>query len=87
VVMFNNATMGLIRKNQYQSYEQHYIDCDFENPDYGLLAQSFGIAYQRVEVEADLDSLFRDTDFSGGINLIEIMLDKDSFPNYSSLRN
>ena len=87
VVMFNNSTMGLIRKNQYQSYEQHYIDCDFENPDYALLAQSFGIAYQRVETEADLDSLFRDTDFSGAINLIEIMLDKDSFPNYSSLRN
>jgi len=40
-----------------------------------------------METETDLDSLFRDTDFSGGINLIEIMLDKDSFPNYSSLRN
>ena len=87
VVMFNNSTMGLIRKNQYQSYEQRYIDCDFVNPDYALLAQSFGIEYQRVDTEADLERLFADTDFSTAINLVEIMLDKDAFPNYNSLRN
>jgi acetolactate synthase-1/2/3 large subunit len=87
VVMFNNSTMGLIRKNQYQSYGQRYIDCDFVNPDYALLAKSFGIEYQRVETEADLERLFVDTDFLEGINLVEIMLDKDAFPNYNSLRN
>ncbi len=87
VVMFNNSTMGLIRKNQYQSYEQRYIDCDFVNPDYALLAKSFGIEYQRVETEADLERLFVDTDFLEDINLVEIMLDKDAFPNYNSLRN
>jgi len=86
VVMFNNSSMGLIRKNQFQSYGQRYIDCEFENPDYALLAQSFGIEYRRVATEADLDRLFADTDFSGAINLVEIMLDKDAFPNYKSLR-
>ncbi|MGD8874572.1 MAG: thiamine pyrophosphate-binding protein [Gammaproteobacteria bacterium] len=86
VVMFNNSSMGLIRKNQYQSYGQRYIDCEFENPDYALLAQSFGIEYQRVATEADLERLFADTDFSAAINLVEIMLDKDAFPNYNSLR-
>jgi acetolactate synthase-1/2/3 large subunit len=86
VVMFNNSSMGLIRKNQYQSYGQRYIDCDFVNPDYALLAKSFGIEYQRVTTEADLDRLFADTDFIAAINLVEIMLDKDAFPNYNSLR-
>lgn len=87
VVMFNNSTMGLIRKNQFQSYEQRYINCDFVNPDYALLARSFGIGYQRVATEVDLDRLFADTDFTGAINLVEIMLDKDAFPDYKSLRN
>jgi acetolactate synthase-1/2/3 large subunit len=86
VVMFNNSSMGLIRKNQYQSYGQRYIDCEFQNPDYALLAKSFGIEYQRVATEADLDRLYADTDFSAAINLVEIMLDKDAFPNYNSLR-
>jgi acetolactate synthase-1/2/3 large subunit len=86
VVMFNNSSMGLVRKNQYQSYGQRYIDCEFVNPDYTLLARSFGIEYKHVETEADLDRLFAETDFSTAINLVEIMLDKDAFPNYNSLR-
>jgi acetolactate synthase-1/2/3 large subunit len=87
VVMFNNATMGLIRKNQHQGYGQRYIDCDFSNPDYSLLAKSFGIEFQHVETAADLDRVFAETDFVADINLIEIMLDKELFPNYSSRRS
>ncbi|MDH3831529.1 MAG: thiamine pyrophosphate-binding protein [Gammaproteobacteria bacterium] len=87
VVMFNNATMGLIRKNQYQSYGQRFIDCDFSNPDYSLLAKSFGIEFQHVETLEDLDRVFEETDFIAGTNLIEIMLDKELFPNYSSRRS
>ena len=87
VVMFNNATMGLIRKNQHQGYGQRYIDCDFSNPDYSLLAKSFGIEFQHVATSADLDRVFAETDFVADINLIEIMLDKELFPNYSSRRS
>jgi len=87
VVMFNNATMGLIRKNQHQGYGQRYIDCDFSNPDYSLLAKSFGIGFQHVETSEDLDRVFAETDFVADINLIEIMLDKELFPNYSSRRS
>lgn len=86
VVIFNNSSMGLIRKNQFQHYQRRYINCDFINPDYRLLAASFGIGYQRIDSEEDLDALFRDCDLSGSINLIEIMIDKDVFPNYSSKR-
>ncbi len=87
VVMFNNATMGLIRKNQHQGYGQRYIDCDFSNPDYSLLAKSFGIEFQNVKTSEDLDRVFAETDFVADINLIEIMLDKELFPNYSSRRS
>jgi acetolactate synthase-1/2/3 large subunit len=87
VVMFNNSTMGLIRKNQFQGYGQRFIDCDFANPDYGLLAKSFGIEFQHVESEADLDRVFAETDFVAGTTLIEIMLDREIFPNYSSRRS
>jgi acetolactate synthase-1/2/3 large subunit len=86
VVMFNNSTMGLIRKTQYYQYQERFIDCDFTNPDYAHLARSFGMTHRRVANEADLDNLFATTDFSDGINLIEIMIDKDAYPNYSSRR-
>lgn len=86
VVVINNATMGLIRKNQYQLYGERYIDCDFVNPDFKLLAQSFGIQHHRIETESDLDALFTDADLTGAINLIEILLDKNAFPSYLSAR-
>ncbi len=86
VVVINNGTLSLIRKNQLQLYGERYIDCDFTNPDFGLLAQSFGVNHYRIEAEAELDALFANADLTGTINLIEILLDKHAFPRYLSAR-
>jgi acetolactate synthase-1/2/3 large subunit len=86
VVVINNGTLSLIRKNQYQLYGERYIDCDFANPDFGLLAQSFGVQHYRIESETDLDAMFANADLTGAINLIEILLDKHAFPRYLSAR-
>jgi acetolactate synthase I/II/III large subunit len=86
VVLINNGTMGLIRKNQFQLYGERFIDCDFVNPDFGLLARSFGIEHFRIAAEPDLDALFDSADLAGSINLIEIILDKNAFPSYLSDR-
>ena len=83
VVLFNNSTMGLIRKNQHHLYQDRFIDCDFSNPDYALLAQSFGIRHSRVEHAQDLAKL-EVLDFRGAVNLIEVMIARDAYPNYSS---
>lgn len=86
IILFNNSTMGLIRKNQSQQYDKRFINCDFINPDFAALAKSFGINYQRVDNEVDLDAMFEQCDMANSINLIEIAIDKDNFPNYSSRR-
>lgn len=86
VVVINNGTLSLIRKNQYQLYGERYIDCDFANPDFALLAQAFGARHHRVASDADLDRLWLDADLTGGVNLIEILLDKHAFPRYLSAR-
>ncbi|HNQ04217.1 MAG TPA: thiamine pyrophosphate-binding protein [Thiobacillaceae bacterium] len=85
-VVINNGGMSLIRKNQYQLYGGRYIDCEFVNPDFRLLAASFGMRHYRVETEADLDDLFARADLVRGFNLIEILLDKHVFPSYLSAR-
>ena len=86
IVMFNNGTMGLIRKNQHQLYEKRFINCDFINPDYRLLAQSFGIQYQQITNIDELVDLFDNQDLRQSINLIDISIDKNAFPSYSSKR-
>ena len=86
IVVINNGTMGLIRKNQFQLYGERYIDCDFRNPDFAALARSFGIAHHRLEDDADVDVLFAQADLRASINLIELILDKNAFPTYLSSR-
>ena len=86
IVLFNNNTMGLIRKNQHQHYNDRFIDCDFENPDFAMLARSFGIRHARVEKAEDLADLAEKMDFYHDINLIEVLIDQDAYPNYSSRR-
>lgn len=86
VVVINNGTLSLIRKNQFQLYGERYTDCDFVNPDFSLLARAFGAQHYRVANDADLDALFAAADLSGALNLIEILLDKHAFPRYLSSR-
>ena len=86
VVVINNGTLSLIRKNQFQHYGERYIDCDFANPDFALLARSFGASHYRVAELADLDTLFAQADLERGFNLIEILLDKQAFPRYLTTR-
>ncbi len=78
--------MGLIRKNQHQQYDQRFLDCDFTNPEYSLLAKSFGISHVKIETEEECSKAFDQVNFNQGINLIEILIDKDAYPNYSSRR-
>ena len=86
VVVFNNATMGLIRKNQFQQYNKRFIDCDFVNPGFKDMACSFGIDHKKITTQSGIDELFSSCDLSDSINLIEIIIDKDAFPSYRSGR-
>jgi acetolactate synthase-1/2/3 large subunit len=40
----------------------------------------------RIENEQDLSGLAESVDFHHGVNLIEILVDQDAYPNYSSRR-
>jgi len=84
--VINNASMSLIRKNQFQLYGERYIDCDFVNPDFPPARQSFGINHHRIASEATSASSSPMRTWRSAINLIESMLDKNAFPTYLSAR-
>ncbi len=86
IILLNNSSLGLVRKNQFYNYEGRFIASDFRNPDYKKLADAFDVSYFRVASCADADQAFKDADFRSRINLIELILDKDEFPRYSSGR-
>jgi len=86
IVLLSNSSLGLVRKNQFYNYNGRFVASEFVNPDYKKLSESFLINYFRVASRNDADIVFRTADFRNGINLIEVILDKDEFPNYSSGR-
>jgi acetolactate synthase-1/2/3 large subunit len=86
VIMLNNGTLGLVRKNQFYNYGGRFIASDFTNPDFSKLAESFNIHYYRVSSTSEADRIFQLVDFQNNINLIDVILDKDEFPKYSSGR-
>ncbi len=86
VILLNNSSLGLVRKNQHYNYHDRFISCDFVNPDYELLARSFGINHWRVTSQEDIDHVLDEAKFDNGINLIEVIMYKNNFPNYSSGR-
>ncbi len=86
VVLLNNSSLGLVRKNQFYNYNGRFIASDFVNPKYEKLADAFGINYFMIAAETDIEAVFRKVDFLKDINLIELILNKDEFPNYSSGR-
>ncbi|HEY9034214.1 MAG TPA: hypothetical protein VIN71_09770, partial [Pseudomonadales bacterium] len=67
-------------------YHKRFINSDFVNPDYQLLAESFGINHIPISSAQDLDDLFASRDLQHSINLIELVIDRDAFPNYQSRR-
>ncbi len=86
IVVFNNQTLGLIRKNQHQQYDQRFLDCDFHNPDFALLARSFGINHYKIACDEACRQVFEQADFYHAINLIELIVEREAYPNYSSYR-
>ena len=86
IILFNNAALGLVRKNQFYNYAGRFIASEFINPDYRKLAESFGVEYFKVASPPDAENVFLTADFKNRINLVELILDKDEFPKYSSGR-
>ena len=86
VVLLNNSSLGLVRKNQMYNYGGRFIASDFINPDYKKLAESFTANHFRVSSLSEADGVFKTADFHNGINLIELVLSKNEFPKYSSAR-
>lgn len=74
VVVVNDGSLSLIKAIQHRRYENRYIAVDLKNPDFGLFAQAFGCAHQRVDSEAGLERAVRDAVQLGRPALVELVL-------------
>jgi acetolactate synthase-1/2/3 large subunit len=72
VLLVNDNSLTLIRATQQRRYAERYIGVDLLNPDFGKLADAFGVAYRRAESDAALEKALKDTLASGQPALVEV---------------
>ncbi|MEX2520959.1 MAG: thiamine pyrophosphate-dependent enzyme [Paracoccaceae bacterium] len=74
-VLFNNNAYGNVRRDQIGKFDGRTIASDFANPDFGLLAKAYGVAYQKAEGAAELAAAVSAALSNEGPTLIEVPVD------------
>ncbi|QWI73012.1 acetolactate synthase large subunit (plasmid) [Bacillus mycoides] len=73
IIIFNDQRYGLIEKHQQQA-NLAVTQVSFTNPDFNLLAQSFGIKHRRAINAIDFSIALDDYLKSGELSLLEVVL-------------
>jgi acetolactate synthase-1/2/3 large subunit len=77
-LVFNNNAFGNVRRDQQERFQGRLIGADLVNPDFGLLAQAFGVGFERVASPAALQPALQKALAQSGPALIEILVPQDS---------
>jgi acetolactate synthase-1/2/3 large subunit len=74
VLLVNDSCLTLIKATQERRYHGRYIAVDLRNPDFGVMARSFGVPYWRAEDEAALEGALAAALAAGAPALVEVRL-------------
>lgn len=90
IFVLSNSGYSSIRSTQQRFMSSNYVGCDATTglhlPDWGPLAEAFGLAFSRCSDEGNLPALVRETFQRAGPEVIEIIADPTGvlFPKVSS---
>jgi acetolactate synthase-1/2/3 large subunit len=75
VILFDNSTYGTIRMHQEREYPGRESATHLANPDFALMAQSFGGWGQRVTNNVEFDMALEEAMQRKGIRLLHCITD------------
>ena len=75
-IVFNNRSYGNVLRDQIQQFGGRTIGAELENPDFIKLAESFGVAAQRVSTPEALRGALERALGTGRPALLEVTLDR-----------
>jgi acetolactate synthase-1/2/3 large subunit len=76
VVLINDRSLSLIKAIQKRRYEGRYLGVDLVNPDFGLLAQAFGVRHWQPASDSAFEVALREAMAANRPALIEMRLDQ-----------
>jgi acetolactate synthase-1/2/3 large subunit len=72
VVLVNDNSLTLIRATQERRYAGRFIGVDLCNPDFGTLAQAFGVRYARADSDDAFEAAMREALDANEAALVEV---------------
>ncbi|MBI1495060.1 thiamine pyrophosphate-binding protein [Rhodobacteraceae bacterium MYP1-1] len=78
VLILNNGTYGTIRMHQERNYPERVSGTTLENPDFVMLAKSYGYHAERVEETADFAAAFERAMASGTGAVLELNISPEA---------
>lgn len=77
IILLNNSFLGMVRQWQELFHQKRYSFTEMINPDFGLIAQANGIAYQCVEKREELEDAVQKMKKHQGAYLLEVKVEKE----------
>ena len=77
VLLFNNGQFGSVRAHQERRYPGRGIGTDLTNPDFLMLARSYGAHAESVGATAEFEPAWRRATAAGTAAVIELRLDPE----------
>jgi acetolactate synthase-1/2/3 large subunit len=74
VLLVNDSCLTLIKATQARHYPGRFAAVDLHNPDFGKLAEAFGVPSWRCDDEASLERALREALKHDGPTLVELAL-------------
>lgn len=86
ICLVNNGYLGMVRQWQEMFYNNRYSHVEIGSPDYGKLADAYGVHFYRCSTQADLDSTFEQARACVGPVLCEFVVEMEEnvFPMVSA---
>lgn len=76
IIILNNTYLGMVRQWQEMFNDKRYASTELVNPDFGMIANAFGIPSKKVTKREELDGSLREMLDSKGPYLLNIIVEK-----------
>ena len=85
VIVANNGMYGTIRMHQERHYPKRVYGTGLANPDFAMLARSFGGFGARAETDGEFDAALDEALAHRGLSLIEVVMDPQALSPAATL--
>lgn len=77
IVLLNNGYLGMVRQWQELFFDSRYSFVEMSNPNFGFIANGYGIAYQKVDAPDDLAAAIQQMLDHDGPFFLEVMVKRE----------